>query len=297
MAPRPTLMPTIPMTAPLMTKPLTAMTPLRPILLATALLSAVAAATLHNPARAQSAAADSASLKGRQIAQEAWSRERGFQNYRVTMEMVLSDKRGQSSTRHLRAAVAETPSDGFRSLMMFNSPADIRGTAFLNHAHPTRLDDQWLYLPSIKRTKRIATESRAGSFMSSEFAFEDMTTQELEKYSYRYLGADKVIDRAAHKVERVPLYEGSGYTRQVVWFDEERHVALQADYYDRRNERLKTLTLGNYKLFAGKFWKPETMTMVNHLNGKSTVIKFTGYEFGTSLAEAEMDPQRLEYVR
>ncbi len=75
--------------------------------------------------------------------------------------------------------------DGDKSLFVFDEPRDVQGTAFLIHAHREDADDQWLYLPALKRVKRISSANRSGSFMGSEFAYEDMTAQEVEKFTYR----------------------------------------------------------------------------------------------------------------
>lgn len=251
------------------------------------------AGTLPLPALADGDAAQ----RGLQIAEEMTRRDKGFKSFRMNMEMVLRDRQGQSSVRQIRAAVLEVDGDGDKVVMMFETPADTRGTVFLSFAHADKADDQWLYLPSIKRTKRIASETRAGSFMGSEFAFEDMTAQELRKYDYKYLGDDKLAERSSAKLERIPRYEGSGYTRQVMWVDAERFIPLKIEFYDRRNELLKTLNFSGYKLHENKFWKAGTMAMENHQSGKSTVITLSNYQFRAGVSEQDFDPQRLEYAR
>ncbi len=253
----------------------------------------VAAAWIATGAHAESDPA----RRGFQIAQEMTTRDSKFHSYRMKMEMVLRDRQGQQSIRQIRGSVLEVEGDGDKYLMVFETPADIKGTAFLSFAHPSRSDEQWLYLPSLKRTKRIASDNKAGSFMGSEFAFEDITTQELQKYEYKYLGDEKLAERASFKIEQVPRYEGSGYIRQLMWVDSERYVPLKVEFYDRRGELRKTLRFDGYKLYEGKFWKASSMTMDNHQNGKSTVITLSGYQFRSGVAEQDFDPQRLEYVR
>lgn len=235
--------------------------------------------------------------RGYQIASEMTSREKNFQNYRMNLEMILRDKQGQTSSRQIRGSVLEVKGDGDKYLMIFETPADTRGTAYLSFSHATKADDQWLYLPSLKRTKRIASDSKSGSFMGSEFAFEDMTSQELQKYEYRYLGAEHFAERSVHKLERIPKYENSGYARQIVWVDSERYVPWKIEFYNRRNELLKTLRFDGYKQYLNRFWKAGTMSMENHQNGKSTVINISNYQFHTGVPEQDFDPLRLEYVR
>jgi hypothetical protein len=101
--------------------------------------------------------------------------------------MLLADRHGERSRRDLRIRVLETPGDGDKLLFIFDSPPDVRGTLMLTHSHGSRPDDQWLYLPAFGRVKRIASANKPGPFMGSEFAYEDLASQEVDKYGYRWL--------------------------------------------------------------------------------------------------------------
>ena len=113
--------------------------------------------------------------KGLRIALEASARNDGFQDFTAAMTMVLRDRHGRESVRQMRFKVLEVPGDGDKSLFVFDQPRDVQGTALLTHAHINTQDDQWLYLPALKRVKRINAARRSGSFMGSEFSYEDMT--------------------------------------------------------------------------------------------------------------------------
>lgn len=234
-----------------------------------------------------------AERRGDEIARTMETRDKEFGDYRMGMEMLLRDKQGASSARRMQGAVLEVPDDGDKSVITFLAPADIRGATFLTFAHVSKPDDQWLYMPAIKRTKRIASENRMGSFMGSEFSFEDMAGQEYGKYSYKYLGDETVENRTSYKLERKPKYEGSGYTRNIVWVDSERYAPLRVEFYDRKNSLLKTLSYSGYQQYRNKYWRADKMEMRNLQNGKSTEIKFSNYQFQTKLSAADFDPQRL----
>ena len=131
--------------------------------------------------------------------------------------------------------------DGDKSLSIFDEPADVKGAAMLTYTHGLEPDDQWLYLPALKRIKRISSRNKSGPFMGSTFAFEDLGSQEVEKYSYNYLREEACGEGSCHVVERFPEYKHSGYTRQVVWIDTEGFRMLKAEFYDRKKALLKTL--------------------------------------------------------
>ncbi len=193
--------------------------------------------------------------------------------------------------------VLEAEGCGNKSLFVFERPRDVKGTALLAHSHRDRGDDQWLYLPALKRVKRISSSNRSGSFMGSEFSYEDMGTQEVEKFTYRYRGEEPCGKLTCTVVERFPTDRRSGYTRQVVWQDRDELRAWKIQYYDRKNSHLKTLTFSKYRKFLDRFWQSHEMKMVNHQTGKSTVLRWKDYKFRTGLRESEFTRTGLRRVR
>ena len=181
--------------------------------------------------------------------------------------------------------------------MVFDSPRDIKGTGLLSHTKILEPDDQWLYLPALKRVKRISSANKSGPFVGSEFAYEDLLAQEVEKYDYKYLKDEKVNDLDCYSVERIPLYKNSGYTKQVVWWDKAEYRVQKVDFYDRKGSLLKTLTYKGYKKYAEKFWRPDAMTMVNHQNGKRTDLAFSNWELNAGLTESAFTPAKLKRAR
>ncbi len=119
--------------------------------------------------------------RGRQIAAEWDRRDTGWKNMTASLQMLLRNRHGQESTRQLRNKSLEMDGDGDKLLVMFDHPRDVKGTNFLSFTHVTGPDDQWLYLPALKRIKRIASNNKSGPFMGSEFAYEDLASQEVEK--------------------------------------------------------------------------------------------------------------------
>ena len=241
--------------------------------------------------------ADSAEEAGRQIATDARERQKGFGNFTANLTMTLRNKRGQESQRELRLKVIEIEGDGDRTLFVFDRPRDVRGTAFLIHAHKDEPDEQWLYLPALKRVKRISSSKKSGSFMGSEFSYEDLGAIEVEKFTHRHLRDEACGDLECAVLERIPLSEDSGYSRQVVWFDREELRTMQVQYFDRRDEHLKTMVVEDYAQYLDRFWRAGTVAMTNHLTGKSTVLNWTDYAFGTDLDEGDFTKTALKRVR
>ena len=235
--------------------------------------------------------------KGLAIATEMDRRDTGWGDQQAEMQMILRNRQGKESRRTIRTRTLEVQGDGDKGLTIFDTPNDVKGTAFLSFTHATRPDDQWLYLPALKRVKRIASSNKSGPFMGSEFAYEDITSQEVTKYTYKWLRDEKLDGRDAFVIERYPAYKYSGYTRQVVWVDKTIYQPLKIVYYDRKNTVLKTLTFHDYKQYLNKYWRAGRMEMVNHQTGKSTTLIWKNYRFRTGLTDRDFDRNSLKRVR
>jgi outer membrane lipoprotein-sorting protein len=227
--------------------------------------------------------------KGLEVAARSDRTDRGFTDSRVKLTMTLRNRAGREAKRTLSIKTLEVADEnlGDRSLITFDSPSDIEGTSLLSHAKILDPDDQWLYLPALKRVKRISSVNKSGPFVGSEFAFEDFTALELNKYSYKYLKTGKCGDMTCDIVERYPRYEHSGYTRQISWIDQKVFQVRKVEFYDRRDELFKTLALEGYREYEGEIWRPHSMSMVNHKSGKSTDLVYSEYAFKTGLDEKD----------
>jgi len=256
----------------------------------------LACLTLTGDATAQDTLED----QGLQIALAADARDQGFQDSDASLLMVLTNADGASSEREMRQQTLERtdPGKGDWSLVTFDRPRDVQGTALLSYSNILEPDDQWLYLPALKRVKRISSSNKSGPFVGSEFAYEDLTAFEVKKFSYRYLRDEICGELTCHVVERIPQYENSGYTRQIVWYDTDHMRDQKIEYYDRKDELLKTLTLTDYRLYLDAFWRAHRLNMVNHQAQKSTELIIEGdYQFKTGISDDNFKPSALSRLR
>jgi hypothetical protein len=250
----------------------------------------------------QPAFAETAEEKGLAIAVEVDRRDLGFGNYTVKGEMVLRDKAGRESRRSFESMVLERVDPGLGDLgvLVFDQPRDIRGTALLTHANIEPLDDdQWLYLPAVKRVKRISSANRTGKFVSSEFSYEDLGSQEVADYSYLWLRDEPCpTDPAATclVVDSVPKNPKSGYSHRIGWISAEHFRLEQMDFYNRRGDLEKTLIFDGYQQYLGKHWRPDAMQMINRQTGKGTALIWSAYNFDAALTENDFNAQRLPQI-
>lgn len=235
--------------------------------------------------------------RGLEIAVEADRRDSGFHDSRASMKMILRNRQGDESIRLIRVRTLEQEDDGDKSLTTFDQPADVKGTNFLSFTHKSGPDDQWLYLPALKRVKRISSRNKSGPFMGSEFAYEDLSSQEVEKYTYRYLRDEVYEGLETFVIERVPEDKFSGYTRQEAWIDKAEYRPQKIVFYDRKNSKLKTLTYSGYQQYLEKFWRADEMFMENHQTGKSTRLIWSDYEFQIGQTDRDFDRSSLKRTR
>ncbi|MFT5605580.1 MAG: outer membrane lipoprotein-sorting protein [Paracoccaceae bacterium] len=235
--------------------------------------------------------------KGLAIAREADRRDAGWRDSTATMMMVLRDRQGQESTRKMRSKGLEVADDGDKNLIVFDVPRDIRGTALLTFSHKTGDDDQWLYLPALKVVKRIASSNKSGPFMASEFSYEDISSQDVEKYSYKFLRDEMLNGLNCFVIERVPVNQDSGYSRQHVWLDKAEYRVQKVDYYDRKQSHLKTLTFHDYQQYLNKHWRAARLEMTNHQTKKSTTLGFQNYQIGTGMDHRDFNQSGLARMR
>ena len=251
------------------------------------------------------ALADPQEERGRAIFEEADRRDSGYEDVQVDLEMELRDRRGGTLLRLLSIKQLEVPDDGDKLLVVFESPKTVRGTALLSHAHISRPDDQWLFLPALERVKKIATRNKSGSFLGSEFAYEDLVAVQVDKYDYAYMRHEAPAELLGdpsmtgfNVVERRPRDELSGYTRQVVWIDDAEYRIAKIDFYDRRDRFLKTLSVSDYAHYEDSFWRPRVMEMLNHQSGRSTSLVWKNYRFKTGMtAERDFSTNSLRRAR
>lgn len=236
--------------------------------------------------------------KGYQISARSDRSDNGFSDSEVKATMILRNKAGQESSRSMIFTILEVTDEnlGDKSLVLFNTPKDVKGTALLSHAKILKQDDQWLFLPALKRVKRISSKNKSGPFVGSEFAFEDFTANELNKYDYQWLREEDCVEMKCDVVERKPLYEHSGYARQVAWIDQSYFQVRKIDFYDRRNTLFKTLTFLDYRDYGG-IWRAHKLYMENVKNGKSTDLIYTDYTFKIGLTDKDFVKGRLTELR
>jgi hypothetical protein len=234
------------------------------------LVAGTFAAIVGSPA---SSLADDPVARG--IMEKVDAREDG-DNSTSNLEMTLIDKRGKKRVRELRALRKDKGIDDY-SMMFFLSPADVEDTGFLTYDYDEadRDDDQWLYLPALKKTKRIASSNKSGSFMGSDFSYADMTERPLEKYDFTLLQENEIDGHAVWVIQSTPIdddeIDETGYIKSIQFVRKDIDLAIRAKIWVKKGKRNKYMEVQELEQIDG-IWVPTVMTMTTK-KGKQTLHK------------------------
>jgi len=228
-------------------------------------------------------------MSGEELAVRVDAVTEGFIDSKSISTMTLFNANGVKSERKMRMSRLEGK-NGDRSMIVFETPSDIKSTALLTYEHFVKDDDQWIYLPALKRVKRIASKNKSGSFMGSEFSYEDLSSQKRFKYSYE----DEVVEKDNMLItKRVPKDRYSGYSKQVVYVDTKNLLVQKIEYYDRKKELLKRALFKDYKKIKD-VWRFGNIDMVNLQTKKRTVILVTNENLKNGLREKDFTKRYLK---
>jgi hypothetical protein len=243
------------------------------------------------------AQAPSSTPSADQIARRVQDRDTG-RDSRADLRMKLFDRRGRARERALTLLTLQR-AEGDRSLIRFTYPNDIRGTGFLVWEHPAGDDERFLYLPSLGRVRRIAGSEAQESFVGSDFSYEDIGGREFDDYTYALLeenaswtGPDG-RSRPAYRLESRRKDASVAFPRVVSLVLKDSYVVVQADVYNRRNEKQKVYTVGRLELVQG-IWTVFSSVMTNDLDRTRTELAIDKIAYNTGLTESAFSRRELE---
>lgn len=269
---------------------------------AAAMTAAAIVLTLALPIALAVQPAAASEEKGLAIVTEQTNRDNGWGDFEVVGKMVLKNKAGKESIREFKSMTLEEldPSIGDKSVIVFTKPRDVRGTALLTHSNIEPNDDnQWLFLPALKRVKRISSSNRTGKFVSSEFSYEDLGAEEINDNTYKWVEdvacpGEETLTCA--KIEITPKNKKSGYSKRISYVDMEEYRTYRLEFYNRRGDLEKNLTFSDYREYLGSYWRAHVMDMQNVQTGKSTTLQWDSYAFQTGMNANVFEPKSLPKV-
>lgn len=216
------------------------------------------------------------------------------------MLMVLIDKNGNKRNRDIKSYGKDFAKDEYR-IMFFKSPADVKNTAFLTYDYDnaSKDDDQWLYLPALKKVKRIPTSDKSSSFMGSDFSYFDMTDRDLEDYDFKLLKETEVRGKKAWMIEAIPrstkIIKESGYTKTIALVRQDNYMVVRSIGFMKNNKK-KYLDVVRLHQEQG-VWLTDEMTMTTKKGANTehkTILNFSNIKLNNTIDDSMFTTRRLE---
>ena len=231
-------------------------------------------------------------LTGKEIMQKVDKREKAASDS-FTMRMTLTNAGGKKRVREVTAYSKDYGSEK-KTVMVFMLPADVKGVGYLSFSYDdaSKNDDRWLYIPALKKAKRISGSSSQDYFMGTDFTYDDISGHKIDDYTYTLLAEETVDGKNCWKIESVPLKK-SMYSKYISWIDKESLVQVKAEFYDEQGTLLKVLTVSGIEKKDG-FWTADKMEMNNLQKKHTTLIETLKHEFNKNIADSYFRVNSLE---
>jgi len=236
---------------------------------------------------------------GREIMLKADERPDG-ESRKSTMHMELINKRGSKRVRTMLSYSKDYGKDK-KTIMFFQQPADVKGTGFLtwDYNDEGKTDDRWLYLPAMKKTRRISgTSAKKEYFMGSDFTYDDMGNRDVDADNHKLIGEEILNSQKCWVIESTPKEHDGLYSKKNGWIRQDNYMAVKVEYFDKQGTLLKVLEVTDIKKIDG-FWTATQMTMTNHQRNHKTIIRFESMAFNIPMEDNLFTVNSLEkgYIR
>jgi outer membrane lipoprotein-sorting protein len=223
-----------------------------------------------------------AQLTGIQIIEKTYNRETGSDQTSV-LTMTLTNARGQTRVRKIQQ-FSKDLSDTEKSIMFFLSPADVKNTSFMNWSYDDdKADDQWIYLPALKKVKRISSDGKSDYFMGSDFTYDDLGDRKLNADNHKLLREETINGKLCYVVESISKDDDYMYSKTITWIDKSNFVGVKKEFFDEDGELLKILSIKKVEQIAG-FYIITNSEMKNVQKNHSTTMVLDDVKINTGIS-------------
>ncbi len=220
-----------------------------------------------------------------------------FESMEMVATLNIFDNRGNVRTRQIAIATKKF-SETTKTLMRFLSPPDVSGTSILIFDYENKADDMWIYLPSLRRTRRIVSTEKGKSFMGSEFSNANMSRPNIDDFTYKLLGSETVNDKECWKIEATckskEVEDENGFQKRVSFIEKETYLSQKSELYDRNGRLMKIMTLSDYRKQPNGKYFAFSMIMENVQNNRRSEMKVDKFQLGTNLNEDSFSTTSME---
>ncbi len=234
---------------------------------------------------------------GRDVMQKVKDRPDG-DTRSMEMTMQLINKNGKVRERKIVSYSMDYGKDmnDSKTLMFFQYPGDVKGTGFLTWDYDEigKDDDKWLYLPAMKKTRRISGSSaKKDYFMGTDFTYDDMGSRNIDEDEHNLLKEETVDGQKCWVIESTSKDSRDIFSKKISWIRQDNYVAVKVDYYDKLGKLHRTLALSNIEKVDG-FWVAKKMDMKNVQTNHETIITIENPKYNIDIDESAFTVAKLE---
>lgn len=234
-------------------------------------------------------------LTPRQVSDKA-SEAISFEAMEMTSTLSIADKNENTRTRQV-TNITKKFKETTKTRMRFLSPAEVAGTTILIHDHEKKDDDMWIYLPSLKNSRRIVSSEKGKSFMGSEFTNADLSKPNPDEYTFSLKGSTTVNTKKCHIIEAVftkkTLEKDYGFRKKVMYIDQVSYLTYRIEYFGTDDKLQRTVSYSDYrKQSEGKYFS-FSMKAENHKTSRKSTITVDKFKAGTDEKETYFDPGKI----
>ncbi len=201
------------------------------------------------------------------------------------LKMTLINSRGDERVREIRQFSKDFGEDE-KQIMFFLAPADVRNTSFMNwtYGEAGKSDDQWIYLPALKKVKRISSDSKGDYFMGSDFTYDDLGDRHPTSDTHGIVGQEEIGGEPCHIVESLPVEEDYIYSKTLSWIADGKWLVLKKEFYDEDGNLLKVLTVEEYAEIEG-YWIITNSRMENLERDHRTIMELSDIKLDQGVSD------------
>ena len=232
-------------------------------------------------------------LTGLQIIENVYNRETG-KDMQSDLTMTLINSRGDTRVRKIKQFIKDF-GDMEKKIMFFVAPADVRNTSFMNWSYDEegKDDDQWIYLPALKKVKRISSDSKSDYFMGSDFTYDDLGDRHPTEDEHKLLREETVDGENCYVVESIPKANEYMYSRTITWIIKDKWIGLKKEFYDEDGELLKTLRVKKYEKIKG-YWIILSSEMHNVQKDHTTKMELANVKLDTGIPASKFTERMMK---
>lgn len=228
---------------------------------------------------------------GQQIMNKVYNQPTG-NDMQGNLTMILENSSGEQRVRSLKQFIKDEGKVE-KKIMFFLSPADVRNTSFMNWSYTDGSnDDQWIYLPALRRTRRISSDSKSDYFMGSDFTYDDLGDRHVNEDSHKLLREETINGKACYVVESTPKEDDYMYSKTISWVMKDNFLGIKREFYDEKGKLLKTLSINNYDKIDG-FWTILGTEMHNVQRNHKTIMKFENVEYNKGIPNSKFTERSM----